>query len=156
MGKYLKQITAQDVYVTRLKEKTVTNEEGWHKKVPVESQMPQTGSILFDAIGRILFETNLRQPEALAEILEVDAGDLRAAIHLLSGLTTQEFIMAYRILQAQELLECTDLPVDEIARQCGYLATTSFYRDFSKQAGTSPATYRLQHRPWNYKELYTY
>ena len=144
MGKYLKQITAQDVYVTRLKEKTVTNEEGWHKKVPVEPQMPQTGSILFDAIGRILFETNLRQPEALAEILEVDAGDLRAAIHLLSGLTTQEFIMAYRILQAQELLECTDLPVDEIARQLN-MQPTAVRMNLSRARKTIREQYKKQY-----------
>jgi transcriptional regulator GlxA family with amidase domain len=46
------------------------------------------------------------------------------------------------VLRAQQLLESTRLPVEEVARQCGFSSAAALRPHFRRQVGTVPAAYR--------------
>jgi AraC-like DNA-binding protein len=54
-------------------------------------------------------------------------------------------MLRFRLLdRARELLEHSDLPVNEIARRLGYPHPTSFARDVKRRFGSSPRDLRSQ------------
>lgn len=55
-----------------------------------------------------------------------------------------EYVWQLRLEKAQELLRTTQLSVDEISIQVGYLASTSFSRKFKAETGMTPSQYRSQ------------
>ena len=102
-------IEVDDVYVTVLTGRLETNEEGWQKVVPTDRSQRMTGSMIINAVVKILMETSIRRTEQMAALLEVDALELTHAVHLLTGLSLQEFILGYRNRQAVEYVQCTSL-----------------------------------------------
>lgn len=58
------------------------------------------------------------------------------------GTTPYNFLTNYRITQARELLDMTDLPVAEIAVRVGFNDESNFSTRFSKITGQSPLQYR--------------
>ncbi len=59
-----------------------------------------------------------------------------------SGITLWEYVNAYRIARARELLEHSDLTVTEIAFTVGFNDPAYFSRIFRKETGKSPVAYR--------------
>lgn len=60
------------------------------------------------------------------------------------GVSPATYITNYRLLQACELLEKSDLSIGEIAVSVGYDNQFSFSRAFRKYKGTSPSEYRAE------------
>ncbi len=61
--------------------------------------------------------------------------------------TPSEYIRTRRLAKARTLLAGTDLPIQEIGRQCGFLEKTSFSRFFkSFRDSMSPREYRKRYR----------
>lgn len=60
----------------------------------------------------------------------------------LTSIDTTHYIRAARILRARTLLTTTDLPVSEIAGQCGFETLSYFSRIFRQDVGQSPTDYR--------------
>ena len=58
------------------------------------------------------------------------------------GLTVMEYLQDYRIKVAKKQLEFTDIPLKDVARQCGFSTTEHFSRVFSSVTGKPPAAYR--------------
>lgn len=58
------------------------------------------------------------------------------------GMTMLEYIVQYRIAQAQRLLVTTDESVLTIALRTGFSSTSSFYAAFHKVVGCAPRAYR--------------
>ena len=50
----LKKIKVEDVYVSVLSRKRVANAEGWTRMEEVSKRFAPTGSIVIDAVGRVL------------------------------------------------------------------------------------------------------
>ena len=125
---HIQPIPLKEIYISVLKEKRVTNEDGWTRKVPVGYE--------------------------LAEKMGVSTTELSGAIHILTGLRLPEFIIHYRSIQAQEYLACTDLPPKEIARRCGFTHYNSFHKMFKRLTGMCVLPFRKKYRPANYRELY--
>ena len=59
-----------------------------------------------------------------------------------TGATPAAWTARQRLLRAQELLERTDLPVEEVARRCGFGAAPALRHHFARALGTSPQAYR--------------
>ena len=59
-----------------------------------------------------------------------------------TGSTPHAWLLAQRLTRAQQLLEVTDLPVDEVARRSGLGAATTLRHHFALRFGTSPQAYR--------------
>ncbi|MBQ0110984.1 MAG: helix-turn-helix transcriptional regulator [Oscillospiraceae bacterium] len=59
-----------------------------------------------------------------------------------SGKTPFEYLNEYRIERASEMLLCTDLPMVEIALNCGFNDQSYFTKTFKAQKGVTPFQYR--------------
>ncbi|SKC35511.1 GlxA family transcriptional regulator [Krasilnikoviella flava] len=59
-----------------------------------------------------------------------------------TGTTPGAWLARQRVARAQELLESTEAPVDEIARLCGFGSAPVLRHHFARQLGTSPVAYR--------------
>ena len=60
------------------------------------------------------------------------------------GIPFRKDTIVMRISYAKNILSTTDLPVEEIAIQCGYSNSVHFYRQFKKVTGLTPNQYRKQ------------
>ncbi len=63
-----------------------------------------------------------------------------------TGTTPHQWLTDQRVLRARELLEETDLPVEEVARDAGFGTAALLRHHFSRGTGVSPSTFRSQHR----------
>ena len=152
-------IALEDVYISVLTEKRVTNAEGWTRKEPVSHDLRPSGSVNVDAVVLLLHHNRFRYPITAVERLAVNGRELSTALHLLTGFTLRSFIEHYRLMEAQEYLACTGLATKEIARRCGYTGRTeekTFHKMFKLLTGMCVLSYRRQHRPRNFQDLYSW
>lgn len=88
---------------------------------------------------------------------EHPVNDLAARVHMSprtfarrfraeTGATPAAWLNAQRVLRAQELLETTDLSVDEVARESGFGHAMLLRHHFTKTLETSPQSYRRTFR----------
>lgn len=63
-----------------------------------------------------------------------------------TGTTPLQWLLRQRVHHAQELLETTDLSVEEISRHCGFGTAIAMRQHFAKHIRTSPMTYRRTFR----------
>ncbi len=59
-----------------------------------------------------------------------------------TGTTPAAWLTRQRVLRAQELLERTDAPVEDVARRCGFGTAAVLRHHFTRTLGTSPLAYR--------------
>lgn len=59
-----------------------------------------------------------------------------------TGATPLRWLHHQRVLAAQQLLEGTGLPVEQIARRCGFGSTAALREQFARVLGTTPQAYR--------------
>jgi AraC-like DNA-binding protein len=60
-----------------------------------------------------------------------------------TGVAINEFMVAYRVNKAKELLQGTELPITEIAVSVGFQDISHFCHTFKRLAGMTPSRYRL-------------
>lgn len=60
----------------------------------------------------------------------------------ITGTAPATWLTHQRVLRAQQLLESTRLPVDEVARQCGFSSAAALRPHFRRVVGVAPVTYR--------------
>ncbi|HKB31215.1 MAG TPA: helix-turn-helix domain-containing protein [Streptosporangiaceae bacterium] len=63
-------------------------------------------------------------------------------LHAATGTSPLQWLLHERIRMAQQLLESTSEPVEEIARKCGFGVASGMRRHFARVAGVSPQAYR--------------
>ena len=80
----------------------------------------------------------------IAEELNISIGYLHALYQQYFHTTCMNDVISSRIKYACELLASGNLPVSEIAEQCGYTNTEHFIRQFKISTGTTPGKYRKQ------------
>ena len=82
-------------------------------------------------------------PDSLSRKFAISRSVLCSAFHQRTGLPLHKYICQKRIQQAQLLIRTQEnLPLSEIAAQVGYEDNSTFYRNFRKLIGFSPAKYR--------------
>jgi transcriptional regulator GlxA family with amidase domain len=59
-----------------------------------------------------------------------------------TGVTPGAYVEALRVERARALLETTDLPVEDVARRCGFGTPETFRRAFGRRVGVNPTRYR--------------
>jgi len=60
----------------------------------------------------------------------------------ITGTTPAAWLTHQRVLRAQQLLESTRLPVEQVARECGFSSAAALRPHFRRLVGTVPAAYR--------------
>jgi transcriptional regulator GlxA family with amidase domain len=63
-----------------------------------------------------------------------------------TGTTPHQWLTDQRVLRARELLEQTDLPVEDVARRSGFGTAALLRHHFNRGTGVSPTSFRSQHR----------
>lgn len=63
-----------------------------------------------------------------------------------AGMSPKRWLIQQRVLLAQQLLENSDEPIEDVARLAGFKNPISLRRYFHRYLGTSPWQYRLQYR----------
>ncbi len=58
------------------------------------------------------------------------------------GITPMTYLRRYRIHQAREMLETTDLSIMQVALACGFSESAHFTRTFQREVGLTPRAYR--------------
>ena len=113
----IRKIQVEDLYVSPLAKRTVTNAEGWTRMEEVEKKAPPTGSLVMDAVAEALAEEPGLTTDKLAKALGTNSVVLNHIFKFLTGKLTRDFLMEYRLKRACELLACTNLHLEEIARR---------------------------------------
>lgn len=82
----------------------------------------------------------------LAEQFDITPQTLRRNFKEATGQTLSSYLIQLRIERAKQLLIQTDLDLNNICVQCGYIDVSSFTRLFKNEVGVSPGIYRENHR----------
>jgi len=95
-------------------------------------------------------QTHALTPISLGDVAE-DVGrtapHVAAVVKAETGFTVGTWITSARIAKAAQLLQHTDMAVDQIAPQIGWQDTTHFIRQFKKIYGQTPAAWRKSLQP---------
>ena len=83
--------------------------------------------------------------KALAKRYHVSPGCLSSHFSRCVGMRPMQYVTLSRLTQARVMLMQTELPVMEVARQCGYNDVSSFVRRFREEFGVTPLQFRRQH-----------
>ena len=113
-------------------------------RLVLEHRVSGYSKIISDALNYINAGLNHQDLSlaVIAEELSVSRSYLSSRFSEETGMTITDYITKRRIENAQELLEYTTFPVQDIASLSGYDDAAYFTRSFKKMTGISPRDYR--------------
>jgi AraC-like DNA-binding protein len=79
-----------------------------------------------------------------AKLLGLSVVHLRRLFHRQVGVTFSVYVRQIRLTKSAALLADHQRPIKQIARECGYVDLSNFYRDFRGYFGTTPKSARLK------------
>lgn len=79
---------------------------------------------------------------AMAERCGLTERSLLRRFRKATGQTPNEYIQTLRVEEAKQLLETTDMPIEDIAAEIGYIETSSFRNAFRRHVGMPASMYR--------------
>jgi transcriptional regulator GlxA family with amidase domain len=88
---------------------------------------------------------HLAQPLTVADMVRhacVSPRTLARRFRSETGTSPIQWLLAQRVLRAQELLEASDASIEEIARLCGFADPAGLRYHFRRATGTTPTAYR--------------
>ncbi|WP_328329837.1 helix-turn-helix domain-containing protein [Kribbella sp. NBC_00382] len=97
-------------------------------------------------------QEHLDEPLSLASIAAQAAMSTRTLsrqFRAQTGSTPLQWLIRLRINRAQELLETTDLTIDQIATTCGFGSPLLLRQHFTKTLATTPTAYRRTFAPFS-------
>jgi transcriptional regulator GlxA family with amidase domain len=102
-----------------------------------------TGHVLADLLEWM--SAHLRDPQpvaALAARAVMSPRTFARSFRAATGTTPHRWQLDQRLRRAEELLESTDLPVDQVAEESGFGAGDTLRHHFTARRGVGPAVYR--------------
>jgi transcriptional regulator GlxA family with amidase domain len=107
--------------------------------LPALDRDDPVGETLTWALGRL---DQALPVDALARRARMSRRNFDRRFREITGTAPATWLTHQRVLRAQQLLESTRLPVEEVARQCGFSSAAALRPHFRRVVGTSPAAYR--------------
>lgn len=89
----------------------------------------------------------------VAEYTAVSRSYLYRLFRDVTGKSPQEYLTAFRITRARELLSFTELSIESVALSCGYGDPLVFAKTFKNITGKTPSEYRKAHHKTLKKEI---
>ncbi|QHE71941.1 GlxA family transcriptional regulator [Rhodococcus sp. WAY2] len=114
----------------------------------ITEPVPETGTTSTSA-ARAWALSRLDQPVSLRELAAQESMSVRTFTRKFrreTGMSPTRWLVEQRINRARELLENTDLPVDEVADASGFGTATSLRQHLGRTLGVSPTAYRATFR----------
>lgn len=120
-----------------------------HRDGDQAQYVPPAVDPLPDALGQVLAwaRRHLDRPLTVAELARRAHQSPRTFARRFveaTGTTPLRWLHHQRVQLAQELMERTDLPVEEVARRAGFGTTAVLRRHFGRALGTTPTGYRTR------------
>ena len=109
----------------------------------VDTPLPPVADTLAPLLGWMLehLDEDLGVPALAARALMSERTFARR-FRAETGATPAAWVARQRVARAQELLERTDVPVDEVARRSGFGTAALLRHHFARTLGTTPLAYR--------------
>lgn len=85
-------------------------------------------------------ETRITKQYAL--LLNTTHKQLNRLCKTFTKMTAKEYIINYLVMEAKRRLATTNLPIKQIAFECGFDEATNFLKFFKKNTGTTPTIFR--------------
>jgi transcriptional regulator GlxA family with amidase domain len=85
--------------------------------------------------------------DALAHHIGASTRTLRRRFNAAIGMSPKAYLEAVKIEAAKRLLEQTDMTIDSIRTEVGFMDGTSFRRSFKRACGLTPSAYRQRFTP---------
>ncbi len=92
-----------------------------------------------------LYLQNSLKLKDLADRLEIQPHYVSQVINEVEGKNFADFVNEYRVANARQLLECTDMKIMNVGIASGFNNKASFNHAFKKLTGKSPSAYRQCH-----------
>src|ERR1043165_2819517 len=83
---------------------------------------------------------------ALAVQINLSPSRFRHLFKQETGATPAQYLKDVRLVKAEKMLRTTFLSIKQILKQVGIASNAHFVRDFRRQYGTTPTTYRRMMR----------
>lgn len=107
--------------------------------LPRLDETDPVGETLTWALGRL---GDALPVDRLAHRAQMSRRNFDRRFREITGTAPATWLTHQRVLRAQQLLEATQLPVEEVARQCGFSGAAALRPHFRRIVGTAPAAYR--------------
>lgn len=130
-----------ELLTERYSEKVV--EESSQSKVVRSSEDETFVAHLAEYVEAHLAESSLSVTQ-LADEFCISPRQFARRMKEVTGIDATHYIRAARMMRARRLLTTTDLPMQEIAYQCGFETSNYFSRVFRQAVGQSPTEYKRQ------------
>ena len=117
-----------------------------HAEPPARLRRPRGGlpphklRLVVEYIGAKL-EENIALQE-LADVAQLNVFHFIRAFKQSTGTSPHQFVLSKRIERARSLLNTTDLPVAQVALECGFSNQSHFTAAFHRATGATPALFR--------------
>ena len=96
---------------------------------------------LTDIVYSQLSDTALNS-DKIAEKMCMSKSQLNRKVRVITGSNTTTYILHVRMEKAKRMLSSNDLPIGDIAMQCGFEDAGYFSRVFKQTFGMTPSQYR--------------
>jgi len=113
----------------------------WLKSLPDASAIPHLAQKIRPVVEYVM-ENAARPDLSIAELIRLTPWSRRyffRAFRAVTGMSPSEYIQHVRINRALSLLAVGGLPINEVARQCGYDDPAYFSRVFTRKVGRPPS-----------------
>lgn len=134
-----------------IKQRKLLLEKFRHKDSATHSDAPQTSANqqLLDKFVSLVYaniKTGDLSIDNLASQMAMTSSQLRRKIHSITGVNPATYISNIRMSRARNLLEThPDMPIGDVALECGFYDMAHFSRIFKQIYGMSPTRYRKEH-----------
>jgi transcriptional regulator GlxA family with amidase domain len=111
----------------------------------IESPMPEADDDdpLTESMAWALTKLDTNLPvDALAQHAHMSRRNYDRRFREITGTAPATWLTHQRVIRAQQLLESTELPIDQIARYCGFSSAAAMRPHFRRLVGVAPVTYR--------------
>ena len=106
----------------------------------------RTGNEFLDLFASMVHHYMNHDPVFYAKKLGVSRVDLSGCLRVLTGVTTDEWLEAYRWVAIRDVLLHTDWPLGEVATKMGYSSVKTFSRAFIERVGIPPSHWRAKYK----------